>query len=304
MAKILISGGTGMVGRQLVPMLIQAGHEVHNLSRSGKAPEGATGFHWDYQTGTIDRQAFDGVTHIIHLAGASVADGRWTTARKKIMVDSRLKTGSLLVKTCKEIGLKPKQFISASGIAYYGYEPGPQVYTEEDGNGPGFLGDLSDKWEGVLAPLEEEGIDVTRLRIGVVLGKEGGALPKLALPVKWGVGSRMGNGKQVMSWIHLNDLCRLIVFCLENQTSGTFNAVAPGYCTQQEFTQSLASVLKRPLWAPPIPAFFLRAVARDMASEMLLGGIAVSSEKIRNRGFTFQFPMLKPALENLMTSTR
>ena len=302
MAKILISGGTGMVGKRLIALLLQAGYEVNNLSRSGSAPPGAQGFQWNYQTGEIDERAFEGVSRVIHLAGAPVANGLWTKARKQTLIDSRLKTGALLVDTCLKQGLQLDQFITASGIAFYGYEPNPHTYTEEDTLGSGFLGDLADQWERVPDRLEDSGVAVTRLRIGVVLGPDG-ALPKLALPVKWGVGSPMGNGKQIMSWIHLEDLCRLFLFCVQNQTDGVFNAVAPGFCTQREFIQSLAKVLKRPLWAPPVPGAMMRMVAGDMAREMLLGGITVSSDKIQNLGFKFLFPQVQPALRDLLSSS-
>ncbi|UTW63542.1 TIGR01777 family oxidoreductase [bacterium SCSIO 12741] len=299
MAKILISGGTGMVGRRLTALLLKAGYEVNNLSRSGSAPQGATGFRWNYPTGEIDEKAFEGVSKVIHLAGAPVADGLWTASRKKILTESRLKTGELLVKTSLKLGISLDQFITASGIAYYGFEPDNHSYTEEDPVGPGYLGELARQWEGVSKPLEDQGIPVTRIRIGVVLGPEG-ALPKLALPVKWGVGSAMGNGRQVMSWIHLEDLCQLFLFCVQNDQTGIFNAVSPEPRTQKDFIRTIAKVVNRPMWAPAIPGGLLKMAAGDMAREMLLGGITVSSEKIRNLGFEFQYPDLHSALRDLL----
>ncbi len=300
MAKnILITGATGLVGSQLTELLLQKGYHVSHLGRTkrtGKVPS----YVWNVDNGTMDKDAFKGVDTIIHLAGAGVADKRWTTARKKEILDSRIKSTRLLFETLKKEAHQVKSFISASAIGLYGFTTGGEVFTEDSKPGTDFLAQVTRQWEEEVDTLSFLGIRVVKLRIGIVLSDKGGALPAMAKPIRFGVGAPLGTGKQYLSWIHLDDLCAMFLKAAEDETmKGPYNAVGPQWVTNQEMTKSIASVLSMPLWLPPVPAFVMKIIIGEMAV-IVVNGSKVSSGKIQDTGFKFQFIELTAALNDLL----
>jgi len=297
--NILITGGSGLVGRSLTSLFLEEGHKVSWLSRSGKSKENVQGYQWDVNKGTIDNKALEWADTVIHLAGEGVANGRWTNAQKKRILDSRIESTKLLRASIEEVDNKPSAFISASAIGYYGMDNGERLLMEEDDPGSDFLADVTSKWEEAIDEITALSIAVTKVRIGVVLSRNGGALEKMSLPIRWGAGAALGSGRQYMSWIHMDDLCSLIYYLIENNLTGTYNAVSPNPATNKEVTKSIATQLGRPFFLPNVPTFILKIMLGEMA-DMLLGSSKVSSRKIENAGFKFQFPNLQLGLKNLL----
>ena len=299
--KVLITGGTGLIGTRLAEMLIDSGYEVALLSREPAKSSHYRGFRWDPRAGTIDDAAIHYADYIVNLAGASVSDGKWTNERKRDIMTSRLGGLALLSRELAKPGHHVRAFISASAIGLYGDAGDRLVDEETPAAAPthDFLADVSHQWELAAAPVAALGIRTVIARIGIVLSTAGGALPQIARPVKLGAGAVLGNGRQFMSWIHLDDLCRLFVAMLEDETwRGTYNAVAPHPVTNQEFTQVLAQVLHRPLVLPKVPAFGLKLALGEM-SDIVLASQNVSNRKVLAQGFQFEFPELRGALEAL-----
>jgi uncharacterized protein (TIGR01777 family) len=294
--KILITGGTGMVGARLSALLDREGYEVLHLSRKQNLEARFPAYSWDIDKGWIDESALD-VDHVIHLAGASVAGGRWTSKRKQLIYDSRIKSTKLLVDHLRDSS-RLKSFISASAIGIYGADSGVDIMEEHSPIGSDFLAEVVRDWEAAAHSLKS--VPVACLRIGIVLSKEGGALPPMLLPTKLGLGAALGSGKQYMSWIHIDDLVNLFQFTIEQRLSGVFNAVAPTPVDNKTFTKGMAQQLHRPLWLPPIPEVLLKFALGEM-SQILIGGNNVSSKKISDQGFRFTYKELKQALENLLS---
>jgi len=299
--KVLITGGTGLIGTRLAEMLIDGGYEVALLSREPAKSSHFRSFRWDPQAGTIDEAAVPYADYIVSLAGASVSDGKWTDERKRDIMTSRLGGLALLARELAKPGHHVQAVISASAVGIYG-DAGEQVVTEETPPAlptHDFLADVSHQWELAAAPIAALGIRTVIPRIGVVLSTAGGALPQIAKPVKLGAGAALGSGKQYMSWIHLDDICRLFIAMLEDKAwQGTYNAVAPYPATNQAFTEVLAQVLHRPLILPKVPAFGLKLAMGEM-SEIVLASQNVSAAKVLARGFRFEYPELRGALEAL-----
>jgi hypothetical protein len=298
-AKILITGGTGLVGTRLTEHFLKEGYEVFHLSRS----EGGSGvvktYQWDIHNNYIDEEALK-VDYIIHLAGAGVADSRWTSKRKQIIYNSRIDSTNLLFQKVKENGIKLKGLISASAIGYYGLDTGDSICMETDNPGKDFLADVVVDWEKAADQFENElNIPTAKIRIGVVLSNEGGALPKLVQPIKFGVGAPIGSGQQYMSWIHLDDLVGIFAFAIEKNLRGTYNAVAPNPETNKSLSKQAAKALNKPFFFPNVPGFVLKLIFGEMAG-ILLGGNRVSSKKIEENGFIFKFPTASKALANLL----
>lgn len=291
MANIIITGGTGLVGTKLTELLLQNKHEVVILSRN---PQNEYEFKWDISKGFIDKNALKNIDYIIHLAGAGIADKRWTDERKKIIIDSRVKTVNLLYEKVKEQNIQLKGFISASGIGYYGAVTSDHIFTETDLVGNDFLGEVCQKWEDAAHQFETLNVPVTILRTGVVLSKNGGALEKMKTPIV----TPLGSGKQYMPWIHIDDLCRMYVYAIETNTSGIFNAVAPNHQTSASFSKALAKNIKRPYIGLGVPEFILKMLFGNMAN-ILLKGSRVSAKKIEKNGYSFRFKTLQEALHNL-----
>lgn len=294
---VLITGASGLIGSQLTKMLLNDGYHVRHLSRSkkdGKVPS----FVWDVETRQIDESAFESVNSIIHLAGAGIADKRWTTERKKQILESRTKSTALLLEKLNSIVHAVQTFISASAIGYYGF--GEKIFSEESEPGTDFLAEVVRQWEAEVNRFESLNIRTVKIRTGIVLSMEGGALKEIAKPIRYGVGAPLGSGNQHMSWIHITDLCNMFLFALSNdQMHGTYNAVSPTWTTNAEITKVVAKELKRPLILPTVPGFVLRILLGEMA-DLVLKGSKVSADKIQNAGFTFAYPNLENALKNLL----
>ena len=299
--KVLITGGTGLIGTRLAEMLIDSGYEVALLSREPNKSSHYRSFRWDPRAGTIDEAAVPYADYIVSLAGASVSDGKWTDERKRDIMTSRLGGLALLSRELAKPGHHVQAVISASAIGIYG-DAGNQSVTEETPPAVpthDFLADVSNQWELAAAPIAALGIRTVIPRIGVVLSTEGGALPQIARPVKLGAGAALGSGRQFMSWIHLDDLCRLFIAMLEDTAwRGTYNAVAPYPATNQAFTEVLADVLHRPLLLPKVPAFGLKLAMGEM-SEIVLASQNVSAAKVLAQGFQYEYPELRGALAAL-----
>lgn len=295
---VLITGGTGLVGSVLSEALTAKGYRVTHLSRNPKQERYQT-YHWDVKREEIDDEAIATADVIIHLAGAGVANKRWNSAWKREIYDSRILSTRLLFEKTKQLNPQLQHFISASAIGYYGWDSGTALVDEESTQGEGFLADVVADWEQE-ADAFDECCKVCKVRIGIVLSEKAGALTEIAKPIKLGAGAALGSGRQYMSWIHIDDLVGLFVHLLEHNKEGTYNGVAPNPETNSAFTKKLAKTLKRPLILPNVPTFALRLLVGEMA-DILIGGNRVSSEKIEKVGFSFRYPSLDKALQQLLT---
>lgn len=297
---ILITGGTGLVGSRLTELLQSKDYTVKYLSRSAGVKNGIQSFKWDIDAGTIDEKAFENVSAIIHLAGAGVADKNWTPERKKEIIESRTKSTQLIKQTLEKIDHKVESVISASAIGYYGWDTGGVWVKEGSRFGDDFLATVTKAWEEQVDEIDALGIRTAKLRIGIVFSEKGGALYELSKPIKYGVGAPLGGGDQYMSWIHIDDLCEMFIYAVENnEVKGVFNAVGPNPETNKVITKAAAQVLDKPCFLPNVPGFVLKIILGKRAA-MVLGGSRVSSEKIQSLGFEFKFPELKKALEDLL----
>ncbi|UOR05611.1 TIGR01777 family oxidoreductase [Hymenobacter aerilatus] len=296
--KVLISGGTGLIGTRLAEMLIDAGYEVALLSREAHV-ERFRRFHWDPRHDDIDEHAIPYADYVINLAGASVSDGKWTEERKKEIIDSRTQGTNLLARTLARGNHHVQTFLSASAIGLYG-DQGSDVVDENTLPDPDdFLADVARQWELAAQRVQALGIRTVIVRIGIVLSADGGALPVIAKPTKLGAGAPLGSGKQYMSWIHIDDLCRLFIQAMEEKEwRGVYNGVAPHPVTNREFTETLAEVLHRPLVLPKVPAFGLKLLMGEM-SEIVLASQRVSADKVLQHGYRFEYPHLQEALEEI-----
>lgn len=299
MSKVLITGGTGMIGMNLSEKLHQLGFEVIHLSRTENKSARFPRYAWDVDKRYIDEKAFEGVEVIVHLAGASI-DQRWTPKNRQEIIESRVASADLLYQSIrKNLGIRLKRFVSMSAIGFYGSDTGEQLISESQPPGNDFLAEIVTKWEAAADQFQSV-CPVTKLRTGVVLTNEGGALKKMSLPVRLGIGSPIGTGKQWMSWIHLDDVVNAFSDAVEGKLEGTYNLVAPVPETNAVFTKEMANVLKKPFFFPNVPSFVLKIIFGEMAS-IILGGNKVSSEQLIRAGYIFKYPELKPALKDLLT---
>ena len=300
MSTVLITGGTGLIGEQLSKRLKDKGYEVAILSRARSKEEQILTYIWDLNKFEIDKEAIATADFIIHLSGSSIGEKRWTTKRKQQIIDSRIKSGQLIFDEIRKQNKNLKAFISASAIGYYGTTTSNKIFYETDPPGDDFLGRTCREWEQVADGFKNIGIRTVKIRTGVVLTKRGGALSKIKIPIKTGLGSAIGTGKQYIPWIHIDDLCGIYIKAIEDtQMIGAYNAVAPEHVTNKEFTQRLTTILKKTVWFPNIPAVVMKTLFGEM-SEILLQGSRVSAEKIQTTGYNFQFPSLEGALKQLM----
>ncbi len=295
--KIIVTGSTGLVGRALVRSLLSEGHAVTRLvrgeSQTFSAP-GTSAVRWDPERGSIDAAALEGHDGAVHLAGESVAEGRWTDEKKRRIRESRVKGTRLIAETLAGLKQKPRVLVSASATGFYG-DRGAEVLREESASGEDFLSEVCREWEKATLPASQAGVRVVHMRIGIVLAGEGGALAKMLTPFKMGVGGRLGSGRQYMSWIALEDLVGAIEHALaDEKVHGPVNAVAPRAVTNEEFTKTLGGVLGRPTIFP-VPAFALRLAVGEMA-EVLLGGQRVEPARLKESGYQFKHPDLEGAL--------
>jgi uncharacterized protein len=299
MKHILITGGTGMVGQRLTTLLLEKGHQVAYFSRKGGMKGQIKAFEWNIEAQTLDEKALEWADVVVHLAGAGIADARWTDARKKEIIDSRVKPISMIEKVITDKNLSIEAFISASGIGFYGGDTQETENTETSPAGADFLATCTKLWEEAVENLgQKTGIRTVRLRTGVVLSNMGGALPKLVMPVKFLIGSPLGNGQQWLSWIHIDDLCQLFIEAIEKTAhQSVINAVAPEPIRNTDLTKHIAKQLNKPLWAPNVPAFVLKLLFGEMAVA-ILGSSKVTSKFLKNS--QFKFPTAELALKDLL----
>lgn len=301
MKNVLITGGTGLIGTRLTAMLLEQGYAVAHLSRKlGQNPRVKT-YLWNVEKGQIDPDAVRSADYIIHLAGAGIADGRWTAARKEEILESRTASTALIAQQLAKSEHYLKAFVSASGIGYYGADTGAEWISEQYTPGLDFLAEVCIAWEAAADEVARLGIRTVKFRTGIVLSQHGGALPKLAAPIRLGVGAALATGKQFQSWIHLDDLCRLYIKALEDPTMhGAYNAVAPSPITNEELTQVVASILKKPLLLPNVPAFVLNWLFGEMAI-VVTGGNYILNQRIKlETDFRYLFNDVRSALEDIL----
>lgn len=296
--RILITGGSGLVGTRLSEMLIDHGYEVAHLSRNSRQYTQYKTFKWDIDRQYIDDNVLSYADYIVNLAGAPVAEGKWTKDRKRQILESRVKGTELLRECLAKTDHHVKAFLSASAIGIYG-DTGHHLVTEESSYGDDFLAQVCRQWEAAAWDVHELGIRTCILRLGIVLSNKGGALPQIAKPVRLLAGAPLGSGQQYMSWIHIDDLCRLFIQAIEEtQFQGVYNAVAPNPVTNEVFTRTLAQVMHRPLTGLKVPAMGLKLVMGEM-SEVVLEGQRVSANKVIQTGFTFEYQTARQALESI-----
>lgn len=300
--KILITGATGLVGNELVSLLLQNGETVHYLSTSKKKLESQSnykGFYWNPQQGIIDENCFIGVDAIIHLAGANIGK-RWTKSYKQEIIESRILSSNLLFKSLKDFPHQVKQIVSASAVGIYPDDL-KKLYIESDKEvDDSFLGNVVVKWEESIDKFKLLNIKVCKLRTGLVLSNKGGALIEMLKPIKYGVGAPFGSGRQVQSWIHIHDLAELYYFAVKNSWQGVFNAAAPNPVTNKQLTEEIANAIKRPILIPTLPKFLMSLVLGEMHI-MLFTSQNVSSQKASDNGFVFKYKIIEKALSHLLT---
>ena len=299
MKTVLITGGTGLVGNRLSQILKQKGYNIIHLSRSENLNATFPAYKWDFNNNEIDTRALEQADYIIHLAGAGVADKSWTKKRKEIILDSRVKSGELLQQKLKEINKRPKAVICASASGFYGNRGG-QLLDEKASVGKGFLAEVVEKWEAANNGFKEVTNRVAQLRIGIVLSTKGGALEKMLPSYKARVGTYFGLGQQYYSWIHIDDLCKMFVFAIENENvSGIYNAVAPNPVTNKYLAEAIGKGMGKSALLMPAPAMAMRLVMGEMAS-IVLDGVRLCSNKIENAGFSFTHVNVTNAIRDLI----
>ena len=295
MEKVLITGGSGLIGRRLSLLLKSRGYEVRILSRSNNPKNNYKTFVWNVSEQYINDSAFEGLTHIIHLAGAGIADKRWSEKRKKEIIASRVASTNLLYNTVKRLKTPLNSFISASATGYYGAVTSETIFEEKDKPAKDFLGKVCSLWEDSIFQFNEIKIRTVALRTGIVLSKDGGALKKMKTPVI----TSLGNGKQYMPWIHIDDLCELYIKAIEDeQFKGAFNAVSSEHISNLSFSKKISKIFNHPFLAIGAPSFILQIVFGEM-STIILNGSRISANKIKQAGFKFKFENLEKALKNL-----
>ena len=302
--RVIITGATGFIGKALCQELTEAGYEVVALSRN---PETGTKIlgekvkvaQWDGKTAKGWGNLANGAYAVINLAGENISSGRWTEKRKKIILESRLNAGKAVVEAVKIAKEKPKVVIQASGIGYYGSHA-DEIVDEDFPPGKGFMPEVAQQWELSTKAVELVGVRHIIIRTGIVLGKDGGAFPRLALPFRLFFGGRLGNGEQWFSWIHLEDEVRAIRFLMEKEDlSGVFNLTAPGALKEKDFARILGDVMRRPSWFP-VPGFVLRLLIGEMAEELLLTGQRIVPKRLLDAGVEFFYPEAEFALRDIL----
>jgi uncharacterized protein len=306
MATVLITGGTGLIGQALTKELLSKGYEVIILTRNPNKEKQTAGkvsyAGWNLAAQTIDEKAIQKADCIVHLAGANVAGGRWTEKRKKEIVESRTKSGQLLVKTLKEIPNKIKAVISASAIGFYGPDPiipNPKPFVETDPADDSFLGRTCVQWESAIDPVIESGKRLVKFRTGIVLSNDSGAYAEFKKPLKFGIASVLGSGKQIISWIHIKDIAGLYIYAIENEKmEGVYNAVAPQSVSNKKLIETIAGETPGFSVTAHVPEFVLKTMLGEMSIEVLKSA-TVSNKKIEAAGYVFMFPSIEAAVKNL-----
>jgi uncharacterized protein (TIGR01777 family) len=301
MKTVLITGATGLIGQEIVKICHDQNMNVHYLTTSKNkltTTDNYKGFYWNPDTKEIDIFCFEGVDTIINLVGASISK-RWTDSYKKEIITSRTETAQLLLDTIKSNNFPIKQIVSASAIGIYPNSV-TNYYEEDEPNvSASFLGQVVEQWEAVVDQFASAGIQLAKIRIGLVLSTKGGALPEIAKPIRLGLGAAFGSGEQWQSWIHIKDLARLFVFAVTNNLEGTYNGVAPNPVSNLELTKTVAKTLHKPLILPNIPKFAMKLVLGEMHI-LLFESQRVSASKIEETGFDFEYHHLEPALLDIL----
>lgn len=296
--NILITGATGLVGKQLVPHLLQQGHRVSVLSRKKTPIDGVNVYVWDVRKQTIDVAAFEGVDTIIHLAGEGIADEKWTDKRKAQIINSRVKSAQLLYKTIRETKTPVTSFISASAVGYYGDRRNEFLWEDSD-PGKGFLSESCILWEAAADEGTAMGIRVVKIRIGIILSKQGGALAAMAKPIKYFVGACLGSGKQWMPWIHIDDIVGIFTKAVEDEAMiGVYNGSAPYPSSNKLVTKRIAWHLSRPVWPVNVPAFVLKTLLGEF-SMLVLMSTNTAADKMVKAGYVFKYTDIDKALRNI-----
>ncbi|MGH9750254.1 MAG: TIGR01777 family oxidoreductase [Candidatus Polarisedimenticolia bacterium] len=300
--KILVSGSTGFVGSALLPFLRAAGHEVVRLTRAagGGTAAGEASVSWDPDGGRLEPPAIDGFDAAVHLAGESVAAGRWNAAKKTRIRDSRINGTRLLAESLARASRPPRVLACASAIGFYGHR-GDEILNEESAPGSDFLASTCREWEAAAAPASRRGIRVVNLRFGFVLGKTGGGLRRMLPPFRFGLGGPLGDGRQYLSWVSIDDVLAAALHILHNESlRGPVNVVAPNPVTNAGFTRILAASLSRPAFLP-MPAFAARLAFGEMADALLLASQRVEPARLLASGYRFRHPDLAPALRDILS---
>lgn len=303
MKTVLLTGATGLIGSHLIPLLNQQGFRVHLFSRSAKQVKHADAvFLWNPEIGELDEQALEGVTHIIHLAGAGIAEKHWTDERKAEILSSRVKPAAMLLKTLLKRNQQLESYVSASAIGWYGAITDTNLHTEEESAAEDFLGETCRLWEQSADAFESVSKRIVKVRTGVVLAHESGALPQMMKPFKFYSGSPLGSGKQQIPWIHIEDIARIFAeACGNTNWLGAYNATATSECTNRAFSKELANAMNRPLLPISVPSFVLKLMLGEM-SVVVLEGSRISNQKLLQTGYQLNYSNLTTALNNLISS--
>jgi uncharacterized protein (TIGR01777 family) len=300
--SVLITGGSGLIGKYLTSILLEKGYNVSHLSRRGSKSDNVNVFMWNPERNMIDPEAFEGIDFIIHLAGANIGGKRWSGRRKEEIIQSRVDSAVLIHEMTVKRGMPLKAFISASATGIYGSQTSAKIFSEKDPPAEDFLGSVCKKWEAAADLFGNSGIRTVKIRSGVVLERSDSALSKLMRPGKLGFLIQAGSGQQYMPWIHMTDLCNIYLKAVEDPAmSGAYNAAAPQHVTNAGFMHILGKVMNLPVLPGPLPGFVLRVVLGEM-SDVILKGSRVSSEKLINTGYRFLFNNLEDALINVILS--
>ena len=304
MKRVLVTGGSGMLGSYFSELCLKKGIEVVHLShrKNQNSRNSIKSYFWSPKDKVFDLKALEGVDTVLHLAGATISK-RWTTKYKQEIISSRVESTAFLFETLRDNSHRVKQVIGASAVGYYGNSLDLEhEYTEKDKLGDDFLAEVCFKWEREYDKFKSlQDIKTCVLRIGMLLSPNGGALEKIILPIKFGLGSPIASGKQPVSWIHIQDLARLILFCEQKKMEGVYNAVSPNSSTNAYLMQELASELHRPLFLPNVPAFFLKMILGEMSS-LAIEGKKIGAGKILKQGFHFKYPDIQSAIREIISN--
>ncbi|MCX2481299.1 TIGR01777 family oxidoreductase [Pedobacter sp. MC2016-15] len=298
---ILLTGATGMLGKELIKSLLENGYQVSILSRKPAEIRNVQVFLWDVTKREIDKRCLQGVSTIIHLAGENIAKEKWTDKRKKEIIDSRVESARLLFDTLSSEPNQVKNFISAAAVGFYGNR-GDEILREESPAGRDFMAECCSQWEEAADQFKQAGLRVVKIRTGVVLSKDDGALPQMSVPVKFFVGAPLGTGKQWIPWIHHSDMTQIYLHALKDQSiQGTYNACAPFPVTNKTLTKAIAKALHRPVWPFNVPVFVMKTILGEM-SAVVLNSTNTSAQKLLDTGFIFSYTQLEDALSDIYGS--
>lgn len=297
--KILIAGGSGMIGTKIIELLQDKGHELAVLSRSAKISEVFKCYKWDLNSGYIDPMALENTDVIINLTGAGIADRRWTNARKKTLIDSRVKAASVIKNALEKGNYRLTSYVSSSAIGYYGDSGQVEKLEADSPVDDSFMAQCCKKWEEEALTIKPYVDNLSIIRVGVVLSKNGGAFPKIILPFKFGSAAYFGNGQQYYSWIHLEDIAKMFIFSMNHQLNGIYNGVAPQPVNLKSLTKIIKKERKGFSVLHSIPSILLKIILGEM-SAVVLNSNLVSSNKISKRGFEFEYPDIRSAVKNLL----